>query len=57
MYIVKENNEAKINKVAELVGKESKKLAIIIEEILSSKKDKKLTVEIIEKAIAIMDRS
>lgn len=55
MYIVKENNEDKINKVVEIVAERSKKLAEAIELILALKEDKELSVEDIEQGIDVVD--
>lgn len=55
MYIVKENDEDKINKAAEFVAERSRKLADAIELILALREDKELSVEDIEQAIDVVD--
>ena len=55
MYIVKETDEDSINKAAELAGERSKKLADTIKDILALRGKDKLSVEIIEEAIDIVD--
>jgi len=55
MYIIKEKDERKINKVAELVGERSKKLQDTVKTIQILKGDKKLSIEAIDEAIGIVN--
>ena len=55
MYIVRENDEDKINKAAQLAGERSQKLADTIKSILTLKGDKELSVETIEQAIDVVN--
>ena len=55
MYIVKEADEDTINKATELADKQSKRLASTIKDILALRGKNKLSVEIIEEAIDVVD--
>jgi len=55
MYIVKKNDEDKVNKVSEIVGKMAMRLSDIINQILACKPEGRLTVEVIEQAISILE--
>jgi hypothetical protein len=55
MYIIKEKDERKIDKVSELVGERSEKLKDAIKTIQAFKGEKELSVETIEYAINILN--
>lgn len=55
MYIVKETDEDSINKATELAGERSKHLADVIKNLLAFRGSEKLSVEIIEQAIDVVD--
>jgi hypothetical protein len=55
MYIVKEKDESKIDKVAELVGQRSKKLQDTVKAVHALKGDAELSVETIDQAIGIVN--
>ena len=55
MHIVKEADESRISKATQMAGEQSEKLADTIKDILALKGKNKLSVEIIEDAIDIVD--